>query len=319
MQQQRDVRWDRITGCLLGSAIGDALGAAFEFVGSDAIARHLGQPTVSEYIAPIRSSLLHGREGAWPTDDTAMAFCVASTLLRVANPSSADFAADFLRQLAHETGAYAEMFWTGGPGGATTRALARLRRNAAPDTNGDVNDGGNGAAMRAHPVGFISRRDDVLTIAARQACVTHGHPAAIAAAQAVAVLVHDALAGAEPSSDPPLGIEDAEFIEAWHRAHEDLALENGRIPRRLRDAQMSGWETVSAAHAITLCFPGDPAGAIGAAAASGGDTDTVAAIAGAIVGARYGAAMLPPHLRDGLRCTQEVEAIADALAACAFL
>jgi ADP-ribosylglycohydrolase len=82
---------------------------------------------------------------------------------------------------------------------------------------------------------------------------------------------------------------------------------------------MSGWETVAAAHAITMCFPNDPAGAIGAAAASGGDTDTVAAIVGAIVGARYGVNALPSHLRTGLRCAEEVEAFAQALSECPWL
>jgi ADP-ribosylglycohydrolase len=314
------VRYHRIAGSLFGSAIGDAMGAAFEFANSDMIARHLdGRFSVSDFMYPIPSSLLYGRGNAWPTDDTAMAFCVAATLLRFADPSAADFAADFLRFLVDPEGRYGRMFWEGAPGGATTRALARLDWDFAPESFGEPDDGGNGAAMRAHPVGFLTRREDVLVLASRQACVTHGHPSAIAAAQAVAVLVHDAIAGGTPSLDPPVGIDDPLFIGAWHSSHKHLKLTNGRLPKHLRDANMSGWETVAAAHAITMCFPNDPAGAIGAAAASGGDTDTVAAIVGAIVGARYGVNALPSHLRTGLRCAEEVEAFAQALSECPWL
>ncbi len=296
------------------------MGAAFEFASSDTIARHLdGRFTVSDFMYPMPSSLLYGRGNAWPTDDTAMTFCVAATLLRVTDPSAADFAADFLRLLVNPEGRYAPMFWEGAPGGATTRALSRLDCDFAPESFGGTDDGGNGAAMRAHPVGFLKRREDVLIVASRQACVTHGHPSAIAAAQAVAILVHDAIAGVAPSADPPIGVDDTRFIDAWESAHKHLKLVRGRLPKHLRDVDMSGWETVAAAHAITLCFPNDPAGAIGAAAASGGDTDTVAAIVGAIVGARYGLSALPPHLCKGLRCAEEVEAFAEALSECPWL
>jgi hypothetical protein len=143
------------------------------------------------------------------------------------------------------------MFWDGGPGGATTRALARLRSGTDAATCGHADDGGNGAAMRVHPVGFLTGRDEVLRVAALQARVTHGHRAAIAAAQAVAVLVHDALAGREPSGEPPPGIEDGTFIAAWRAMHRDI-VPGGPLPAQLRNIGMSGWATVAGAHAIEL-------------------------------------------------------------------
>ncbi len=63
---------------------------------------------------------------------------------------------------------------------------------------------------------------------------------------------------------------------------------------------MSGWVTVATAHAITLIYANEPELAIGAAAASGGDTDTVACIVGALVGARHGVAALPSRWINGL-------------------
>jgi ADP-ribosylglycohydrolase len=140
----------------------------------------------------------------------------------------------------------------------------------------------------------------VLEVAAAQARVTHGHPAAIAAAAAVAVMVYDALHGVDPSSDVSAGITDVTFAKTWHELHRDLVPSGLRLPGRLRNVAMSGWETVAAAHAITACFAGDPVVAIGVAAASGGDTDTVASITGAIVGARSGIAAFPKSWLEGL-------------------
>ncbi len=100
-------------------------------------------------------------------------------------------------------------------------------------------DGGNGAAMRAHPVGFLADRNDVLRVAAIQARVTHGHHAAVAAAQAVALLVHDALAGRPPSVDPPAGIGDTTFVTTWRGLHAGIAA--GRpLPPHLQNVAMLG-------------------------------------------------------------------------------
>jgi ADP-ribosylglycohydrolase len=303
-------RPDRIAGCMYGAAIGDAIGAAFEFVPSDTIQRHLGSPYAREYTRAMPGSLLHPREAAMPTDDTAMALCVADVVLGGDAPTPAAFAQAFLRDLDRTRGRYGRMFWTGGPGGATTRALTRLGRGTDPATCGHPDDGGNGAAMRAHPVGFLRDRDAVLAVAAVQARVTHGHPTAIAAAQAVAVIVHDALSGAEASTQAPRDIDDGTFLDAWRAAHAGDEPEPGRaLPRHLRDAGMSGWETVAAAHAIAIRFAHAPFDAIAAAAASGGDTDTVASIVGAIVGARYGMAIFPTSLIDGLSARTAVDAV----------
>jgi ADP-ribosylglycohydrolase len=291
---------DRIAGALFGAAIGDALGSAFEMLRYDDIERQLGAPFALDYRPGARGSLLAGRAPGEPTDDTAMALSVAFALAGGEPPSAALFARCFLADLERGRGRFAAMFWDGAPGGATTQALRRLQRGAPAERNGHPDDGGNGAAMRAHPAGALPDRNEAARVAALQAEVTHGHPAAIAAAQAVAVLVHDAIAGKAASSEVPDGITEPSFTAAWHAAHRELDLRDGRLPSHLRNAAMSGWATVAAAHAITLVFAGDPERAIAAAAASGGDTDTVACIAGAIAGARAGKSALPERWLRGL-------------------
>jgi ADP-ribosylglycohydrolase len=293
------IRADRIAGAIFGAAIGDALGAAFEFVANERIVRHLGCAWVRDFEPALHGSLLYPRDPGQPTDDTAMALSVAFAIASRKPLTAELFATRFLDDLDLERGRFGHMFWDGGPGGATTRALRRLRAGADPGTCGHPDDGGNGAAMRVHPVGCLPARGEVLRVAAIQARVTHGHPAAVAAAQAVAVLVFEGIAGVAPSAALPAGIDDEEFARAWYAAHADVVT-NGDLPAHLRDVDMSGWATVAAAHAIALRYAGDPEMAIGAAAASGGDTDTIASIAGAMVGARCGRAALPKRWTTGM-------------------
>lgn len=113
-----------------------------------------------------------------------------------------------------------------------------------------------------------------------------------------AITYSDALHEVPASKDVPAGIADPTFARAWHSAHAAVWT-SVDLPTRLRDVDMSGWETVAAAHPITLGYQ-DPAEAIGRAAASGADTDTIASIVGAIVGARYGFDRLPKALVSGL-------------------
>jgi ADP-ribosylglycohydrolase len=164
-----------------------------------------------------------------------------------------------------------------------------------------------------HPIGFYRNREVVLKVAATQARVTHGHPAAVASAQAIAVLVHEALLGHSPSTRVPEGVDDPTFGASWESHHREIGLVDGRLPRHLRDVDMSGWETVAAAHAITLSYPSDSVAGITAAAASGHDTDTVASIVGAIVGARVGLAALPISLAAGLAAKEYVRGICEDL------
>ncbi len=312
---------DRIAGALFGAAIGDALGAAFEMMRYDDVERQLGSPFALEYRTGARGSLLAGRAPGEPTDDTAMALSLAFALASGEPPTAEHFGRRFLADLERGRGRFAAMFWEGAPGGATTQALRRLQHGAAAETNGHPDDGGNGAAMRAHPAGALGLRDEVARVSAVQARVTHGHPAAVAAAVAVALLVHDAIAGEAPSAEIPAGISEPAFVAAWQAAHRDLRVRDGRLPSHLRNAAMSGWGTVAAAHAISLIYADDPEHAIAAAAASGGDTDTVGCIAGAFAGARAGKSALPERwLRSLSRvaadaCDEAAEALAALRAA----
>jgi ADP-ribosylglycohydrolase len=104
------------------------------------------------------------------------------------------------------------------------------------------------------------------------------------------------------------------MVAAWQRAHSGL--ERGeRLPRHLRDADMAGWNTVATAHAIAHLYADDLETAIGLAAGSGKDTDTVASMTGAMLGAVHGVTALPARWLRGLQQRTTIESAAEQLLA----
>ena len=301
---------DRIKGAVYGAAIGDALGSAFEFLDSARIERELGRPMALHYRDALPGSLLYPRGPGIPTDDTAMVLALVRALAEEA-PSAQSIARHFITDL-ERGGMFGDLFWEGGPGGACIAMLSQLRGGAAPFEGIDPNAGGNGGAMRAYPCAVYRNRERVAEIAAVQAALSHGHSSAIAAAQVVALVVHDALyTGTLPLAFPD-EVQDDRMRSAWLRMRVGSKA-GARLPRHLLDVDMAGWNTVAAAHAIAALYPNDPQTAIGMAAASGRDTDTVASIVGAMVGAANGFTSLPQRWVKGLTLRDELDEAANTL------
>lgn len=155
---------DRALGCLLGLAVGDALGAPVEF-------RRQGE---FEPVTGMRSGgYFRLPAGAW-TDDTAMALCLAQSLLAIPEFSELDLIERFWRWLEH-----GENTSTGravGVGQNTFRSLSNFRRTGALQAppHGSRSDG-NGALMRIAPIACRHWRapDLARSIAIRQSRTTH--------------------------------------------------------------------------------------------------------------------------------------------------
>lgn len=302
---------DRIRGSLLGAAIGDAMGSAFEFLSSAAIERAIGSNIAWDYHAALPGSLMAPRDPGIPTDDTAMTIALIDALCHGA-PTPAAILSGMTKTLRRNGGPVADMFWDGGPGGACVAMLHVAQSGAAPFEKIDPNAGGNGAAMRAHPCGAFPDRAFAVELAGMQARLSHPHPAAIASAQIVALVVHDAMYNDRFSATIPPEVQDAKMRAAWASAHANVQ-PSGHLPQHLLDVDVAGWNTVAAAHAIARAYASDPATAIGLAAASGKDTDTVASIVGGMLGALHGADALPNHLLETLSGRQFIEERAAAL------
>ncbi|MGD9736712.1 MAG: ADP-ribosylglycohydrolase family protein [Solirubrobacterales bacterium] len=284
---------------MLGTFVGDAIGMPFE-----------GSPPRS-FEPPLE--MREGRlgRGAY-TDDTQMMIALAESLLRNDIVEPADLRSSFLR--AHEPRrGY----------GAGTEAVFRLWREGMDDAAPRVfADGsfGNGAAMRVAPIAVRFAFDDIVveSQAGQSASLTHAHPVGIDGAVAQAAAIAAALNSRSPLAAARAAIRTREFAAAFDLAAE--ACSAGPDPLRLADAMGA---TVASHQSVPVAILIAEAGldfeeSVTLAVACGGDTDTIAAMTGAIVGARVGERGIPNRwlaaLENGPQGRDYVRALADRLA-----
>lgn len=311
---RREMLRPRVFGSILGGAIGDALGSAFEFVPSSTIEATLGSPAVRDYHEAMLPSLLFPRRPGIPTDDTAMTLALVRALCGPEGRSPEIVHRTLIDGLQSLSSEFGTLFWKGGPGGACIAMIRQAQAGAAPFQRINPNAGGNGAAMRAHVCGIFPDRAYVAELASMQARFSHPHPGAVASAQTIALIVHEALYTGKLATELPPEITEEHMVAAWRRAHSDL--ERGeRLPAHLRDVDMAGWNTIAAAHAIAQLYADDLETAIGIAAGSGKDTDTIASMVGAMLGAVHGAGALPARWLVGLHGRGAIESAAEQLLA----
>jgi ADP-ribosylglycohydrolase len=179
---------------------------------------------------------------------------------------------------------------------------------------------GNGAAMRVAPVAvrFADDPPRLRSEAAASARLTHAHPVGVDGAVVQAAAIGAALRGepilaaaqeAAATREMRAGLRDvAELVEAGARSEE--------VARRI-GSSFDARESVCAGICSALAAASFEH-AVTSAVRLGGDTDTVAAMAGAVAGARDGVASIPARwlqeLEDGERGRRHVERLADRLA-----
>lgn len=277
---------DRFEGCLLGLAVGDALGGLFEARSPESIRDKF----------PSWSVLIdYPRDELWYTDDTQMAIGVAETLAELGEiqeePLCRAFVANYVPSRGYGRGARAilEAMEEGGD----HRAVA-----ATYFPGGSY---GNGAAMRVAPIGLFFRDDhEKLWNQARlSAQPTHLHPLGIEGAQLLALAV--ALVSQTESFDReaffrhllractlPEYRQKLEMAARVQTAEELAGLGNG----------IEALESVPTAIAAFALEPRSYADVIASVIFLGGDTDTIAAMAGALAGAFHGRNGIPTRLVD---------------------
>jgi ADP-ribosylglycohydrolase len=262
----------RLSGCLVGTAVGDALGLPAEGLGRRRQEARLG--TLDRY-------RLIGRRGL-VSDDTEHAVLVAQALIGSGCEPEA-----FARELASGLRRWF-LRLPPGVGLATARACVRLLCGVPPARSG-VASAGNGPLMRAPLLGVACQeqpeRLDALIVRATR--LTHTDRRALLAARAVA----QAALGQTPDAFP-------EVVESV-AAGEDTRHYAARIGC---GEGVSGYALHTAPVALhaALSFPDDFPAALATILACGGDTDTTAAIVGGIVGARVGVEGIPLAWRRGL-------------------
>ncbi len=281
-------RYPYILGCLLGTALGDAVGIRREGLSRQRATRLYGGQ-------PLRPDLIFGR--GFCSDDTEHTQIVGRALVM-----SGRDAAGFERELARQLKRW---FLTLPPGigSATTRACIRLLMGFRPDRSG-VFSAGNGPAMRTALIGVCAESDGEMTeLVHRCTRVTHTDPkaeeAALLVARASRLRVNGA--GSEPLDALKLFAENVAGAELNETLiHAVSALIDRKTPQEFAASQ--GWsEGVSgyvnhSVPAALYCWaysPNDFRRCVENAVLLGGDSDSVAAIAGAICGANLGSEALP--------------------------
>lgn len=306
MDSPGDVRADRARGALVGLALGDALGMPTQSLSRDQVRARWPDLAWFE-TGPPDQPLAPNLPAGTVTDDTAQALAVARELIDGAGVIHADGLASRLLAWADAVFAAAS---PDQPGPSTARALAQFRRSGTAEGAGRYGDT-NGAAMRVTPVGIACGPDpveslvDVVESADRP---THDTRIAHAGAAAVACAVSAGIEGLPAEQILALALTaaadggrrghitpgpDVGARIAWACGLAGAAEEPLGVIELLVGTSLATQESVPAAFAIAAAYDDPWAGCL-AAAGLGGDTDTIAAMVGAMLGARFGLSAFPP-------------------------
>ena len=302
----------RIHGCLLAAAAGDALGAPVEFLWMAEIRQHYGYQGIRDY--PRGEGLI--------TDDTQMTMATARALLAAATAVRDGDIDAATRAVYHE---YLVWFETQedpleqrGPGRTCLSALASGRMGT---TAWAINDSkGCGGVMRVAPVGLAlpGRPQAAYELGRATAAITHGHPGGQTPSGWLAALVAELVTGADLRATVrsllrlSLLDDDSQALAAaaWELAGADAAPEEAW--QRL-GAGWTGDEALAIGLFAALKHPADLEAALPLAVNHSGDSDSTGTICGAILGAHLGLGALPERWLTGLEHRQALMHLADEL------
>jgi ADP-ribosyl-[dinitrogen reductase] hydrolase len=307
---------DRVLGCVLGGAVGDALGAPFEGLWFHCI------PEASELLAGFAE--YEGFPRGQYTDDTQLTVATLQSVVRTGQIDPGDIARSIARLWRSQA--------VVGPGGACTAAADRLLAGGHwSECGAPIGQAGNGTAMRTGPLGlyFLSRPAELPETVAQVSRITHQDPRSIAGGVAVASAARILAAHPEVEADA-LCRTVAEDMRSFHPAFAELvaglpARLGGETAATLDYVAWSGGEarefdkviitpyvvpTVLAVLWAVICFPASWSDAVAAAIGLGGDVDTLGAIVGGLMGARLGLGAVPDHLTAGVLGAERLRELA---------
>jgi ADP-ribosylglycohydrolase len=315
------------TGCLLGGAVGDALGAPVELQSLDEIRRRHGG-LVRDFLPA------YGRLGAI-TDDTQMTLFTAEGLLRhsangsVGDPVPALYRAylnwlstqgetvgsvcegpnEYFGRLLHESA----LHHLRAPGNT---CLSALRSGLMGTIQRPINDSkGCGGVMRVAPIGLCAK--DPFRLGSDAAAITHGHPTGYLAAGTFALIISRIIDGDTLS----VAIDRAAARLSREPRHEkclsamrvaiDLASSAPAAPETV-ERLGGGWVAEEALAIAVYCALAVPTfeDAVALAVTHSGDSDSTGAMTGNILGAHLGVDAIPPRWLQHLELAPVIEAVA---------
>lgn len=288
---------NNFAGCLLGLAIGDALGAPVEFLSAEEIKQKHGR--VTNYLG---GGWLNLKPGEY-SDDTALMLCIARSIVERKGSDPEDIGRRFLKWLA------------GNPkdiGQITLTALQELKKGAPWQIAGKLAheklggmSAGNGSIMRCAPLGLLHFRNEKKLIrdSLDSSLITHWDPRAcwgtVALNLAIARLVQGKkeglLAGVAGKIEEP---ETRGAVLSVATIKKTDLVPSGFVLDTLKCALWCFMNTDSLESAIVE------------AVNLGGDADTVGAVCGALAGAYYGREAIPQRWLEPLAGRDEIERLA---------
>ena len=338
---------DIYRGCLLGGAVGDALGAPVEFMSRDQINRKFGSAGIQEYVPAF------GRLGAI-TDDTQMTLFTAEGVMRgwlrdslkgichmpsvIARAYQRWYKTQGYHNPMHDDGidgwliGHRALFSRRAPGNTCLSSLESMR------ASGDVanNDSkGCGGVMRVAPIGMYyailagnelsvwheEAMRDAFELACQAAAITHGHPTGQLASGTFASIVMNLLVGVQL----PQAIDMTLAHLKEQPGHEETLLAIQKACRLAFEApndadaltQLGGGWTAEEALAIAVycaLSSKDFRTGVTLAVNHSGDSDSTGSIAGQLLGAIYGAHAIPHSWIEPLELRGVIEEMADDMA-----
>lgn len=292
---------DRAVGCLLGLAIGDAVGTTLEFKQRDSY-----QPLTDM----VGGGPFRLKPGEW-TDDTSMSLCLADSLIACGALNEQDVMERFVRWWERgENSVNGRCFDIGV---TTAAALGRFKRTGNPIAGSVRSDSaGNGSIMRLAPVILRWHSSPTIAVAAAraQSRTTHGAPAAVEGCAALADILLDAVSTGDKqtvlrprsSADPSIATVVG---GSWRDKERSAISSSGYVVHTLEAALWVINRAIRFEDAVLM------------AANLGGDADTVAAVTGQIAGALWGRSAIPARWLDKLAWRSEIERRAIELVAAA--
>jgi ADP-ribosyl-[dinitrogen reductase] hydrolase len=286
------VELDRAVGAVIGGAVGDALGAGYEFDPA---------PEPND-VRLLRGTLTGQPAGHW-TDDTAMAIAIleVAASLGALNTDRTAIAVgerflDWYRSGPRDVGMQTRSVLSRATSGEDVAEAARTEYTRQPDR------AGNGSLMRTGPVALAHLGDEGnLIIAARaMSSLTHQNQFAIDACVLWTLAIDHSIRTGEMAG-PRVGLHLIEEIrrplwEQWIDEAESLPPRSFNPNGYVVTALQAAWSAIRATQGSADHFESG----VRQAVAIGHDTDTVAAIAGSLLGAVYGVRAVPLEWRRGL-------------------
>ncbi len=298
---------ERFNGCLLGLAVGDAVGTTLEFARPGSF-------------TPIEDMTGGGPFGLSPgqwTDDTSMALCLAESLVEKQGFDPTDQMERYVRWYREghlsSTGRCFDI-------GVTTReALNRFQQTGDPFAGSThPRTAGNGSIMRlaAVPMAYADSPQEAIEKAGESSRTTHGAETAVSACHYFAALLVGALNGADKTTLLAAGYCPVPGYWENHPLHPLIAeIAHGSFKlHQPPQIQGSGYVVKSLEAALWAFYRSDNfrAGAL-LAANLGDDADTTTAVYGQLAGACYGENGIPTSWRAQVALRQTIETLAGQL------